>query len=80
MAALRAPALACSDADLLRWRDACGQSLWNYQSRRLRDVEDDADDPDAEGRAALRAVSPVWDGMRILRSITRGAALTAWRR
>ena len=68
VAALRAPALACSDADLLRWRDACGQSLWNYQSRRLRDAEDDdADDPDAEGRAALRSVAPVWDGMRILR-------------
>ena len=66
VAALRAPALACSDADLLRWRDACGQSLWNYQSRRLRDAEDD-DAPDAEGRAALRSVSPVWDGMRILR-------------
>ena len=66
VAALRAPALACSDADLLRWRDACGQSLWNYQSRRLRDAEDD-DDADAGRRAALRAVSPVWDGMRILR-------------
>ena len=67
VAALRAPALACSDADLLRWRDACGQSLWNYQSRRLRDAEDDADDADAGRRAALRAVAPVWDGMRILR-------------
>ena len=66
VAALRAPALACSDADLLRWRDACGQSLWNYQSRRLRDAEDD-DAPDAEGRAALRSVAPVWEGMRILR-------------
>ena len=67
VAALRAPALACSDADLLRWRDACGRSLWNYQSRRLRDAEDDAADADAGRRAALRSVAPVWDGMRILR-------------
>ena len=32
-AALRSPAFACSDADLLRWRDADGP--WNYMSRAL---------------------------------------------
>ena len=33
VAALRSPALACSDVDLARWRDAGG--TWNYQSNLL---------------------------------------------
>ena len=35
VAALRSPALACSDMDLARWRDAGG--TWNYQSNLLGD-------------------------------------------
>ena len=35
VAALRSPALACSDVDLARWRDAGG--TWNYQSNLLGD-------------------------------------------
>ena len=61
VAALRSPAFACSDADLLRWRDAGGQTpAWNYQSRRL-----DADA--AESGDQRQAAPSVWDGMRQLR-------------
>ncbi|MCY4652524.1 MAG: PD-(D/E)XK nuclease family protein [Dehalococcoidia bacterium] len=35
VAALRSPAFACSDVDLLRWRDARGS--WNYRSALLGD-------------------------------------------
>ena len=60
VAALRSPAFACSDADLLRWRDAFPQTpVWNYQSRRL--------DADAQKRTLQQAAPSVWDGMRQLR-------------
>ena len=61
VAALRSPAFACSDADLLRWRDAGGKTpAWNYQSRRL-----DADA--AESGDQRQAAPSVWDGMQKLR-------------
>ena len=61
VAALRSPAFACSDADLLRWRDAGGQTpVWNYQSRRL-----DADA--AESGDQRQAAPSVWQGMQKLR-------------
>ena len=60
VAALRSPAFACSDADLLRWRDAFPQNpVWNYQSRRL--------DDDAQKRTLQQAAPSVWDGMQQLR-------------
>ena len=45
VAALRSPAFACSDLDLLRWRDASGP--WNYRSPLLRDerLSDDNSEP-----------------------------------
>ena len=61
VAALRSPAFACSDADLLRWRDAGGKTpVWNYQSRRL-----DADA--AESGDQRQAAPAVWQGMQKLR-------------
>ena len=65
VAALRSPAFACSDADLLRWRDAFPQNpVWNYRSPLLDD--DDAKDS-SQQQTRLPAASPVWDGMRQLR-------------
>ena len=49
-AALRSPAFACSDIDLLRWRDAGGS--WNYLSR-LLDNDSMSDDRQEKRRQKL---------------------------
>ena len=68
VAALRSPAFACSDADLLRWRDAFPQNpLWNYRSPLLDDDGDDDAKDSRQQQTRLPAASPVWDGMRQLR-------------
>ena len=62
-AALRAPAFACSDADLLRWRDAGGP--WDYRSVPLDEAG--PRQQQSERRQRLLAVSPVWAAMGVLR-------------
>ena len=64
VAALRSPAFACSDGDLLRWKEANGP--WNYQSAVLADGDHQAADP-AMKRDPLVAVASVWHGMRTIR-------------
>ena len=61
-AALRSPAFACSDADLLRWRDAGGP--WDYLSVPL---DGGQRQQQSERRQRLLAVSPVWAAMGVLR-------------
>ena len=62
-AALRSPAFACSDADLLRWRDAGGP--WDYLSVPLDGSGQRQQQ--SERRQRLLAVSPVWAAMGVLR-------------
>ena len=62
-AALRAPAFACSDADLLRWKDAGGP--WDYRS--VPRDEAGQRQQQSERRQRLLAVSPVWAAMGVLR-------------
>ena len=61
--ALRSPAFACSDADLLRWRDAGGP--WDYLSVPLDGAGQRQQQ--SERRQRLMAVSPVWAAMEVLR-------------
>ena len=63
VAALRSPAFACSDVDLLAWRDAGGS--WNYLSPLLSNDELGTDD--RTRRERLQSVPRVWTGMRRLR-------------
>ena len=63
VAALRSPAFACSDVDLLAWRDARGS--WNYLSTLLSDDELGADNQ--ARRERLQTVPRVWIGMKTLR-------------
>ena len=62
-AALRAPAFACSDAELLRWKDAGGP--WDYRS--VPRDEAGQRQQQSERRQRLLAVSPVWAAMGVLR-------------
>ena len=62
-AALRSPAFACSDADLLRWRDAGGP--WDYLSVPLDGAGQRLQQ--SERRQRLLEVSPVWAAMGVLR-------------
>ena len=62
-AALRSPAFACSDADLLRWKDAGGP--WDYLSVPLDGAGQRQQQ--SERRQRLMAVSPVWAAMGVLR-------------
>ena len=64
VAALRSPAFACSDVDLLRWREAAGP--WNYLSSLLDDTEPPSAGT-ASSRESLAAVPSVWNGMRTIR-------------
>ncbi len=61
-AALRSPAFACSDADLLRWKDAGGP--WDYRS--VPRDEAGQRQQQSERRQRLLAVSPVWAAMGVL--------------
>ncbi len=63
VAALRAPAFACSDADLLRWKDAGGP--WDYRAVPLDGAGQHQQQ--SERRQRLMAVSPVWAAMGVLR-------------
>ena len=64
VAALRSPAFACSDEDLLRWAAARGP--WDYTSELLNDT-----DAGSERQQELRAVAPVWQAMTTLRQYHR---------
>ena len=64
VAALRSPAFACSDVDLLRWRDAGGP--WNYLSPLLSDTAlNDAEQ--SRRQEKLQTAAAVRNGMRIIR-------------
>ncbi len=63
VAALRSPAFACSDADLLRWKDTGG--AWDYQSVPLDGAG--RHEQQSARRQRLLAVSPVWAAMGVLR-------------
>ena len=52
VAALRSPAFACSDVDLMRWREGGGK--WCYRSRDLDNRARTAGSPVREGLLALR--------------------------
>ncbi len=52
VAALRSPAFACSDVDLMRWRESGG--WWDYLARGLDDRARAAESPVGDGLVALR--------------------------
>ena len=52
VAALRSPAFACSDVDLMRWRE--GGGWWDYLARGLDDRARAAESPVGDGLVALR--------------------------
>lgn len=74
VAALRSPAFACSDAELLRWKEARGRARepWNCLDPDLQVTGPDPDTPGAadreKRRTCLQAITSVWQGLQQLRA------------